>query len=166
MMQQRKRAHRIGRSIKDELCPLRPARIPQWNHLQSRAIQQLRELLDALVRRVCRLERPDPRITINLEAHMTGRNHMTRWERGPANHIPYVLSQNLFVSNSVLHRANRTAFPKNVRGLLDCWARVRALCSHDSEIARRNLSRIGGGMQPRGKLRSAADAQPVLVDRS
>src|SRR6266404_682548 len=163
VMQQRERADRIGRSVENELGPLRATGVLQRNDFQPCAIEQLGQFFDTRIGSARRFEGTDPGVSVNVEAHMAGLDYVTCRKRGAANDVAHVLGKNLFVADAILHRTNGVGIVEDVRGLLNCRTRVRTLGGNDSELARRNFLRIGCGVQARGEIDGATDAQPALV---
>ena len=166
MMQQGESADRIRRSVEDELGPLRAAGVLQRNDAQTRAIEQVRELLDSGIRSFGWLERADPGVPVDVEASVSWLDDVAGGKGSAANHERDVLRDNFFVADTILHGANSARSSEKMRRLLNCRPRVCALSGDNSKIARGNFLGNRRGMQARDEIGGAADAQASLVDRA
>jgi len=96
VMQQRERADRIGRSVENELGPLRAT--ASCSGMTSDPRDSAAQPVFRHARRECLSARRDrSRCLVNVEAHMAGLDYVTCRKRGAANDVAHVLGKNLFV---------------------------------------------------------------------
>src|SRR6266566_1187411 len=164
MVEERQRAHGICRRIEDQLRPLGATCVFERDNVHAAAIEQVRKSLDKLIGRARRLERPDPRVAVDVKADVPRSDKMTCRKRRSPNHVSDMLGKNLFVANAVLHRAHRAARTEDVFRLLDGRAGVRAFRGNNAKIANRNRGGVRRRVQAHRKIRRAADAQAALID--
>jgi hypothetical protein len=74
-----------------------------------------------------------------------------------------VLSENFFITNTILDGADGAVLTENMGGLFDGGVRVRTFCGHYAELANWNFAGIGSRVQTRGKIGGATDAQSAFV---
>jgi hypothetical protein len=151
-------------SVENQFGPLCTAGIMQGDDMQSGAVEEFRELLDARVGGVRRFEWTDPCIAVDVESGVARLDDVAGRKSGAANHVAHMLGENFFITNTILDGADGAVLTENMRGLFDGGARVSAFCGYDAELASWNFAGIGSRVQASGKIGGATDAQAAFVD--
>jgi len=165
VMQQCKRPNGICRRVENELGPLGAAGVAEGDYAHSSAVEKFGELFYEGEWRVRRFEWADPGIAVDVEACVAGLDNVSSGKSGATYDVTHMLGKNLFVTNTILNRADGAILAENVSGLFNGGARVRAFCGNNSEIALRNFVGVGSCVQARSEIGGATYAQAVPVDR-
>src|SRR5580698_4887536 len=160
-MQQSQSPHGIGGGVENQLGPLRAPRILQSDSVHSGAGDEARQFFHFDHRSIRWLEGPDPSVAFNVIPNVSGGDGMAGGKRGAANHEFHMLSDNFFVADAVLYRADSAVFIENVGDLCDCGSSVDRLSRHDAVIAAWQTVGIAGGLEPSGEIGSAGKPQSV-----
>jgi hypothetical protein len=143
---------------------LRATSILQRDHIHAGTRNQTSQFFDLGHRCARRFEGTDPGVALDVETNVARSDWMSRGERRAANDILNVFRDDLFVADTVLHRADSAILVEGAGDLRDGATRVDGFGSDDAIIAARKFLGIAGGIQFRGEICRSRYSQTMIAD--